>query len=196
MRELPPEGSALAVRCRQLRRQRGLKLEEVAAKARLTKSYLSKVERGLTVPSIGSAARIARAFGVPLTDLIDGARYAPVTVIKRAERSPLVRAGSRAGYHYEVLGSGTLKTLDAFIMRPPRQPRGSPWFEHAGEEFLHVLRGRMEMVLPDRRLLLNAGDSLSLHPHVRHRSRSLSARPAEVLVVEAVREDRGDRERT
>ena len=44
-----------------LRVQSGMTLEQLATDSGLTRSYLSKLERGLSSPSIGSALKIAKA---------------------------------------------------------------------------------------------------------------------------------------
>ena len=55
----------MTVRLKPLRKDRGWTLEVLAERTGLTKSYLSKVERGLSVPSIAVAMKLAGALGVP-----------------------------------------------------------------------------------------------------------------------------------
>src|SRR3954447_25413448 len=52
-----------------LRVQSGMTLEQLATDSGLTKSYLSKLERGLSSPSIGAALKIADALGMTLDRL-------------------------------------------------------------------------------------------------------------------------------
>ena len=52
-----------------LRVQSGMTLEQLATDSGLTRSYLSKLERGLSSPSIGSALKIAEALGTSLDRL-------------------------------------------------------------------------------------------------------------------------------
>jgi transcriptional regulator with XRE-family HTH domain len=59
----------MSIRLKQLRRQKQWSLETLAEQTALTKSYLSKVERGLSVPSIAVALRLAREFGVNVEEL-------------------------------------------------------------------------------------------------------------------------------
>lgn len=54
----------MSVRIKLLRHQHGLSLEQLAQRSGLTKSYLSKVERGLCTPSISSALKLAQALAV------------------------------------------------------------------------------------------------------------------------------------
>ena len=48
-------------RLRALRRQQSLSLEQLGERTGLTKSYLSKLERGLSEPSISTVLRLAEA---------------------------------------------------------------------------------------------------------------------------------------
>ena len=54
-------------RLRTLRRQQSLSLEQLGERTGLTKSYLSKLERGLSEPSISTVLRLAEAYGVGLS---------------------------------------------------------------------------------------------------------------------------------
>lgn len=53
--------SELAIRMRRFRRELGASLDAVATKTGLTRGFLSKVERGLAIPSTPSAASPSRS---------------------------------------------------------------------------------------------------------------------------------------
>ena len=55
---------------RALRRERGLSQEALAELARIDRSYMSSVERGLRNISVLNVARIAAALDVPVRDLL------------------------------------------------------------------------------------------------------------------------------
>src|SRR5471030_584182 len=56
-----------------LRKKLGITLESLAASSGMTKSYLSKVERGLNTPSIAAALKIAKALNVNVEYLFSDA---------------------------------------------------------------------------------------------------------------------------
>ncbi len=176
---------AVGRRLRQMRRQRRLSLGALETKTGLTKSYLSKVERGLTVPSIASMLKLASAFGVKVAHLFgESTDDQAVCVVRRNERRPMVRRGSVTGYRYEAIAhKRSRKCMEPFIMRPPRQFEGERLFEHEGEELVFVLEGRVEFEFTDRKVVLGPGDSIYFDAHLLHRSRSLGRRLAETLVV-------------
>jgi len=55
---------------RELRAARGWSQERLAGRAELNRSYMGEVERAAVVPSLTTAAKLAQAFGVPLSQLI------------------------------------------------------------------------------------------------------------------------------
>lgn len=67
---LPSLDEALAQRIRELRREQGRTLEDVADSAGLHRTSLGLVERGKRGLSVDTAARLAEALGVSLSRLI------------------------------------------------------------------------------------------------------------------------------
>jgi transcriptional regulator with XRE-family HTH domain len=167
-----------------LRKQRGLSLDELAAASGLTKGYLSKVERGRSVPSISTALRIANSFNLSMGQLLGDAEVSDdVSVVRKSERRPFMRGHTASGWNYESMaGHKALRAMDPFIMRPPREFDDDKMFQHVGEEFMLVLKGVVEIEFPSRRIRLEEGDSLYFDAHLLHRTRCIGEL-AEVLVV-------------
>ena len=171
---------------RPLRRQLGMSLQAVATASGLTRSYLSKVERGLCVPSIAAALRIAAALGVDVARLFGGeAARAPVTVVRRDARLKLQRDGADGASMLEALAAEAgPKRMLPFVVTPPREFAHGPHLSgHAGEEFLFVLKGRVEIAFPGRTESLRAGDAIYFDALVPHRLRSAGSVQASALVV-------------
>jgi transcriptional regulator with XRE-family HTH domain len=59
-------------RLRELRAERGLSQEGLAARAGLDRTYISGVERGSRNISLSNVGRLAKALGVRLQDLLKG----------------------------------------------------------------------------------------------------------------------------
>ncbi len=179
-------GSRLAA----LRLLSGLSLEDVAASSGLTKSYLSKLERGLSQPSIATVLKLAKTFGISSGKLL-GEVPEPdeISVVRKHERLPFSRAEGREGYAYEAVAPGHGdKSMTPFIMRPPLMTAENlDLVTHAGEEFIFVISGEMEIVFADRKHKLAAGDSVYFAASLPHRARSLGKVPAEALVVVSIR---------
>jgi quercetin dioxygenase-like cupin family protein len=67
-------------------------------------------------------------------------------------------------------------------MIPPRHFSDATHAEHAGEEVLYVISGRIEVKFVDRSIAMSAGDYLQFPGHLVHHVRRISAN-ANVLIV-------------
>ncbi|GHF85511.1 DNA-binding protein [Kitasatospora xanthocidica] len=172
-------------RLRVLRKQNRLSLEALAEQVGVTKSYLSKVERGLSDPSISTALKLAHALNVDVGRLFsDEVEPELVTVVRAGERTPIAEGAGPGTPHYEGIATGLSgKRMVPFVMYPPADPTGSAYKSHAGEEFLFVHAGTAELEFPERTVRLGPGDSVYFNSALPHRCRSTGAEPAEILVV-------------
>ncbi|MEV7782520.1 XRE family transcriptional regulator [Kitasatospora sp. NPDC088351] len=175
----------MSSRVRVLRKQNRLSLEALAARVGVTKSYLSKVERGLSDPSISTALKLAHALNVDVSRLFsDEVEPELVTVVRAGERTPMADGAGPGAPRYEGIATGLSgKRMVPFMMYPPIEPADSPFKSHAGEEFFFVHAGTAELGLPERTVRLGPGDSVYLNSALPHRCRSTGAEPAAILVV-------------
>jgi transcriptional regulator with XRE-family HTH domain len=174
-------------RLKRLRELKGLTLEQLADGTGLTKSYLSKVERGISVPSIATALKLAQAFDVPVGELFGvNAGRDDFVVVRKGERKPFHgRRGESTGYRYEAIAPGATHGLfETFVMQPPftlAAARSS--FEHGGQEMIFVIKGRIEISLPQHKVVLQPGDCIIFDARLPHRSISVGKQHAEALVI-------------
>ncbi|MFF2353292.1 helix-turn-helix domain-containing protein [Kitasatospora sp. NPDC058115] len=175
----------MSSRVRVLRKQNRLSLEALAARVGVTKSYLSKVERGLSDPSISTALKLAHALNVDVGRLFsDEVEPELVTVVRAGERTPMAGGSGGGSVRYEGIATGLAgKQMVPFMMHPPLEPGDAPFKSHAGEEFLFVHEGTAELEFPERTVVLAPGDSVYFNAALPHRCRSTGAAPAEILVV-------------
>src|SRR3954447_13946456 len=66
----PAVVTAFAERLRQGRRSRGMTQRDLARAAHLTESYISRLENATIAPGIDLVARLARALGSPIGELL------------------------------------------------------------------------------------------------------------------------------
>ncbi|SDY35718.1 transcriptional regulator, XRE family with cupin sensor [Lysobacter sp. yr284] len=176
----------MAARLRSLRKKYGWTIEALAQQTGLTKSYLSKVERGLSVPSIAVALKLAHAFKIDVEQLFsdEAGERASYTVVRAGERTPIARSGKASKPAYEGIATQlSHKRLLPFMMYPPPDFATSEFKEHAGEELMFVHKGEVEVMLAGHSVLLGVGDSLYFDAQIPHRLRSTGGEQAQVLVV-------------
>ena len=73
--------------------------------------------------------------------------------------------------------------MNAYRVRFVQTAKKTRAHEHAGAEFLHVLSGRLALVVAGEEHTLAEGDSIYFDSSQPHVYRRLSARPAEAIVV-------------
>jgi transcriptional regulator with XRE-family HTH domain len=162
---------------RTVRKQRGLTLAILAEQTGLTKSYLSKIERRQSTPSIAVALKVARALDVDVAQLFSDKSADETIVVDRADDC------SEGGGHYRLLAPNLLgKAMSPFIVRPPHGA-DDPIPAHPGQEFLFVHAGTVEVEYGDQVFTLAAGDSAYFDASVSYHLRSVDAACAEVVVV-------------
>lgn len=173
-------------RLKRLRELKGITLEELAARTGLTKSYLSKVERGVSVPSVSTALRLAEAFETGVADLF-GVTVSnnDFVVVRKDDRKPFSRKGATNGYRYEAIAPGQTHGLfEAFVVHPPfEEPPDYKRSQHPGHEMLFVVKGKVDVLLPHTSVKLSAGDSMVFSGRMPHRVLSVRPQRAEALVV-------------
>jgi transcriptional regulator with XRE-family HTH domain len=75
----PSEASAeaglkVAGQVREIRRQRHLSQRQVANRMEVPRTYISKIENGKAIPTLGSLERLASALGVSVSQLVQDSR--------------------------------------------------------------------------------------------------------------------------
>jgi transcriptional regulator with XRE-family HTH domain len=166
-----------------LRVQSGMTLEQLATESGLTRSYLSKIERGLSNPSIESALTIASALGVTVEKLFgQNAQHEAIEIVRAARGT----AGDPTSYLSLVAGlSQRRRGMRAFIVRPTRKKtsRNTVMSHHEGEEILFVLSGEIELKIGTRVEILKKGDCAHFDSTIPHKLTARTKERAEALVV-------------
>jgi transcriptional regulator with XRE-family HTH domain len=147
---------------RALRIQRGLTLEEVATRADIDVSTLSRLESGKRRLALDHLPRLAAALSVSTDELL----RAP-----EAE-DPRVHANShvRHGVTYWPLTRGPAGGLHAFKIRvsPRRTTPPDELPVHDGQDWMYVLSGRMRLILGERDFTIKPGEAVEFSTWTPH----------------------------
>ena len=156
---------AIGREVRALRRRQRMTGAELAAATGLSVGMLSKIENGLTSPSLTTISTLAHALRVPLVQLFSGYEESRGCMhVKAGDGVQIEREGTRAGHQYHLLGhigsnaSGVV--VEPYLIVLDSESDRFPTFQHEGIEMLYMLEGRMEYRHGDRLYLMEPGDSL------------------------------------
>lgn len=160
-------GEAIGHKIRHLRHEAGRTLESVSAATGISVSLLSTFERTSQGLSFKALHELVASFGTTLAALSGQEdRHAGESLIRQGEWSTWPPSSS--GVTVQILSEGKNQMeCHRFVLAPGASSEGA--YQHDGEEFLHILAGRIEIVLDgDQFFELAAGDSFyfeSRRPH-------------------------------
>ena len=160
----------LGVRVRDLRKERGLTLEELAEVSGVSRAMISKLERGEKNPTLVIAARLAEGLGVSLSRLAGVEERREVVVVPKERR--MVLRDPETGFERQSL-SPTFAGRGVEFLRNV-VPEGStsgdfPPHRKGVEEHIVVESGQLEATLDGKKYRLREGDALYFAADVPHR---------------------------
>lgn len=162
-----------------LRREKKLSLKNIANETGMSTDYISKVEKGEKIPPVAVLLQLSRALEIDSSILLQEEK-------ERAERKSADDYQKRTeDYTYENLTpEARHKHLKAFkITIDPKSDHKGVSYQHAGEEFHYVLKGRIEVMVGENRNVLGPGDSLHFNSNIVHKLKNIDSVKAELLVV-------------
>ncbi len=162
---------AIGRQVRTFRKRLNLTVANVAKQAQLSSGMLSKIENGLTSPSLATLNALANALQVPVTSLFRGyEEQRDVSVIKAGEGLIIERRGSGAGHQYQLLGHtiGKPYTIEPYLITISDQSEVFPVFQHSGTELIYMIEGRVTYRHGDKTHSLEAGDSMFFDAEASH----------------------------
>lgn len=187
-RRRPVDRETFGERLRTERRARGWTLAELARRSGVSIPTISRAERGQLALGYDNFQALARALELDL-----GALFTPASAEVHPFREPVVtRAGHGSIYRgthstYEFLAVDALgkRMIPAAGTVHARQfPAPGDEAHHAGEEFIYVLSGTVELRLGSGRTVrLAPGDAVYLDSRLGHAYRSVGRQLARVVAV-------------
>ena len=112
-------------------------------------------------------------------------KYEVVRKVDRREVSRVISvAGTGHGYTYEALSFRKRnKKMEPFAVTVSSRPDEETLYNHDGEEFLLILKGKAEVILEDERIFLDEGDAVYFDATLRHRLLSAGGEETQVLAI-------------
>jgi transcriptional regulator with XRE-family HTH domain len=165
--------AAVGPRLRALRQAAGITLAAVADATGISVSTLSRLEAGQRRPNLELLLPLAKAYQVPLDELVGApatgdprvhlkpVRFRGMTII------PLTRKPGGIQAYKHILPAGPLEEPNPQV--------------HEGYEWLYVLNGKLRMVLGGQDLVLGAGEAVEFDTRVPHWFGRSDGNPVEFL---------------
>lgn len=168
--------TAVGPRLRKLRAEAELTLTALSEATGISVSTLSRLESGQRKPGLDLLLPLARAYRVPLDDLVGAPEVADPRVYPRPIQHdgltvlPLTRR------------PGGLQAFKHILPGRPNDRVPEPR-SHEGYHWLYVLNGRLRVILGDQDLVLTAGEVAEFDTHLPHWFGNADDNPAEFLSI-------------
>lgn len=169
---------AVGPRLRALRRQRAATLASLSTATGISVSTLSRLESGGRKPTLELLLALARAYQVPLDELVG----LPMPADPRVRAKPVQRHGRTLIPLTQRPGG-----LRAYkmILPPAGSETGTETEQqsHEGYEWMYVLSGSLRLRLADLDFVMKAGEAAEFDTRTPHWFGSAGPQPAELLVL-------------
>jgi len=162
-----------------LRKKKKLTLKHLGNETGLATKYISSVEKGEITPPVSVLLQLSRALEIDSSILLREEKERD-----RKKKSDDYQKRTEA-YTYETLTpEARHKHLKAFkVFIDPKSAHKGVSYQHLGEEFQYVLKGKIEVMVGENKNVLGPGDCLHFNSSISHKLRNISLEKAELLVV-------------
>lgn len=166
------------------RQRLNLTLKDIESRVDVSATHVSEIERGKTSPTIGALAKIARAFEVDPSLFLVKDDLADVQVTRHQDRVRIRYEHTRMEARPFTAPVRDQQLSAAYVeWEPGMSENDASVRNHAGEEFIYVLEGAVEVKVRERTVLLRQGDSLHFRANLPHRIVNRFADPCRAILV-------------
>ncbi|WP_194086720.1 helix-turn-helix domain-containing protein [Maribellus luteus] len=171
---------------REIRQEKKTTLAAVAEKANVSKSLLSKIENGRTIPSLPVLLGIIRSLDTDLnnffTDLSDDISYGYIHK-KQKDYIPYEKEESEGFSYYSILSENiqNIALQSSILKLAPNAYREKVTTD--GYTFIYLIDGVVDYILDKETIQLNTGDSLFFDGKIPHVPQNNSTSSASLLVM-------------
>jgi transcriptional regulator with XRE-family HTH domain len=177
---------AIGREVRDFRKKLDMTVAELAKLSSLSAGMLSKIENGMTSPSLDTLQALSRALHVPVTAFFR--RYEEerdATFVPAGQGLTIERRGTRAGHQYQLLGHTLRRSIavEPYLITLTEKSDVFPIFQHAGVEFLYMLEGEVGYRHGNKTYVMRPGDSLFFDADAPHGPDDLRKLPIRFLAI-------------
>jgi len=159
-------------------------IQDLAVSSNVSSNMISRIERGLTTPSVEIIVRLANSFGMSINYFVEEAEKGSTIVhTKKGQGEPIFFFEDKHQIISLTQGLRDPNFTVFFDTIEPNCGSGDGGMVHSGEEFALVVEGTLEFVVDDERFVLEEGDSIVFKASLPHRWRNLHQGKTNVLWV-------------
>lgn len=178
----------IADKIRKIRKSKGYTLDQLGRRIGFSKGLLSRIENCQVSPPIGTLSKISHGLEVPIGIFFEtedqlGEEGYSVTLKDKRKQVNRMRPRAELSY-YSLSGRTSKKQLEPFLVKYlVTKTKATKLYDHPGEEFLLVLKGKIDFIYGKKTIRLKAGDSIHFDPSIPHRGQNIGNTESECLII-------------
>ncbi len=166
------------------RLKRDKTIQELAEMSRVSSNMISRIERGLTIPSVEILMKLADALGLSLSYFVEEAEKGSTVIFTKEGHGEPVFFFEDKHQITSLLQGLRDPGFSVFIdTLEPHCDSGEGGMVHTGEEFAMVLEGSLYFCVDGEDYLLKKGDSIGFKATLPHSWSNRSNDQAKILWV-------------
>ena len=159
--------------------------EDMAKVCNLSVEEYLELEMGAKDISVSMLHQVSQAYGIELTTLMfgDEPKMNSYFVTRKGKGIAVERTKA---YKYQSLGAGfSHRKADPFIVTVHPKPGDEPIYlnSHPGQEFNLILKGRLQLSINGKELVLEEGDSIYFNSELPHGMKALDGEKVRFLAI-------------
>lgn len=182
--------STIGDKIKKIRELKQVTINDLAERCNLSSNQISEIENGKMFPSLGPLIKIARGLGVRLgTFTDDQENLGPVINKGSLKNKGLSFSNKTAGDHSHLDFYSLAQDKAGRHMEPyrveiyPSEDKNYVLSSHEGEEFIYVLKGKVEVTYGNEKYQLDEGDSIYYDSIIKHNVHTGDDNTAQILGI-------------
>ena len=174
----------LGERIKRRREVLNLPLNDLSKKVGVSASALSQIENSKAFPSIVTLKRIANSLYTTVGELIGENESLTKNPLIKADDIKFVKVNSSGTSLFLLSHHENSKQMEPYIIKFVENSDSSDIMQsHPGQEFIHVLEGKMMITLDNSQYILEKGDNIYFNSNISHALKNIHTSSAKVLWV-------------
>lgn len=176
--------SIIGKKLKATRLKNDMTIQELAKRASVSSNMISRIERGLTTPSVEILMRLASSFGMSMNFFVEEAENGSTLVhTLRGQGEPIFFFEDK--HQIFSLTQGIRDPSFSVFIDILEQGcnSGEGGMVHSGEEFAYILEGSVSFIVDEDEYRVDAGDSIVFKASKPHRWKNLCQGRSQIIWV-------------
>lgn len=168
---------------KEIRLKQDMTIQILAEKSQVSSNMISRIERGLTIPSVEILMRLATVFDKSINYFVEDVASSHEVVFTRPDERDKTVYDDECNMHTESFTSGLRdpQFMSFYCTVPKGGTSGEQNMYHPGDELIYLLEGKLQIKIVDEVYNLEAGDSICFKSHLPHRWDNVGEEDAKVI---------------